>query len=66
MKLKQGSNILLKEIMNKALSSDHGLYDESQKLSIYNAKNALKEFGIAQLNAHQAREILNLRSDFIE
>jgi hypothetical protein len=40
--------------------------EESNKLHVYNAKNALKEFGVVQLSVEQARDILCLRTDFIE
>ncbi len=72
LKLKQGSAILLREIVSKAVSDKNessGIYmnsNDAAKLSLYNAKNSLKEFGIAQLGVDQAKLILNLRSDFVE
>ena len=36
--------------------------DDTKRIQLYNAKNALKEFGIIQLNCEQAEEILHLRS----
>ena len=66
--MKQGSALLLKDILNKALH-DYDEYDDvtdDKNLVIFNAKNALKEFGIIQLSCKQARDIINLRSDFIQ
>ena len=36
--------------------------ENDTKIQIYNAKKALKEFGIVQLTCEQAEEILHLRS----
>jgi hypothetical protein len=70
LKLKQGSAILLKDILNKALNDYDNLNNmdpnDDKNLIIFNAKNALKEFGIIQLSCKQARDVLNLRSDFIQ
>lgn len=69
LKLKKGSALLLKEILNKALYDD-GLSDsyaqESRNSSIHKAREALKEIGIAHLACEKAYEILNLRTDFID
>lgn len=70
LKLKKGSAILLKEVLNKALINELDLNlensIENKKFTMYNAKNALKEIGIVQLSCEQARDILNLRMDFTE
>jgi hypothetical protein len=60
----------LKEIVAKAFSTENefgqAISEDSNKLSMYNAKNALKEFGVVQLSVEQARDTLSLRADFIE
>ena len=76
LKLKQGPAILLKEIIYSALHTDtsstsmnsdliklrqFGRNDDDRKIQLYNAKNALKEFGIVLLTCEQAEEILHLR-----
>lgn len=75
--MKQGAAILLKDVLNKALSdvtidSPSGLFasdplhEENRKLLVYNGRNALREFGVAQLGCEEARDILNLRCDFAD
>ncbi len=60
LKLKQGSALLLKEILFNALHQTDVSF-EQKKTTIYNAKTALKEFGVIQLTCEMAEEILNLR-----
>jgi hypothetical protein len=77
--MKQGSAILLKEVLNTTLSGGDGnvttgenslLYDSSidanRNLALYNGRNSLKEFGVIQLSPQEARVILNLRCDFMD
>ncbi len=59
LKLKKGSALLATEIIYNALHSD--ITPEAKKAAIYNAKSALKEFGIVLLNCDIAEEILKLR-----
>ncbi len=71
LKLKQGSVMLLKDILNKALRDfdlveDANQQSEDRNLVVFNARNALKEFGIISLSCQQARDVLNLRSDFVQ
>ncbi len=69
LKLKQGPAILIKDIIYSALHTTNNDNDyannnddDAKRIQLYNAKNALKEFGIIQLNCEQAEEILHLRS----
>jgi hypothetical protein len=67
LKLKQGPAILIKDIIYSALHTNNDNdytndNDDNKRIQLYNAKNALKEFGIIQLNCEQAEEILHLRS----
>lgn len=74
LKLKEGPWKLLKEMLGKALveGSETILLNifnganESKKLTVYNARNALKEFGIIQLTIEQANFVLHLRIDYTE
>ncbi|CAF0708520.1 unnamed protein product [Brachionus calyciflorus] len=71
LKLKQGSTILLKDTLDKALEIEFTVSmqqpnDDSRKLKLYSAKNALKEFGIVQLTCEQVRTILCSRCDLME
>lgn len=77
LKLKLGPAILLKDVLNKALSevtidSPSGLFtsdpihEENRKVLIYNGRNSLREFGVILLGCEEARDILNLRFDFID
>ena len=59
LKLKQGSALLLKEIIYNALHQENSV--EIKKSNIYNAKNALKEFGVVHLTCEMAEEIQRLR-----
>lgn len=80
LKLKQGSAILLKDVLNKALNesgisgsggesgslfSDPAT-DENRRLLLYNGRNALREFGVIQLSCEEARTLLNLRCDYVD
>jgi hypothetical protein len=70
LKLKQGSALLLKDMIYKALHDNNAdnnetnsiSNNENSKLSKYNAKNSLKEFGIVQLSCEQAEDILSRRT----
>lgn len=59
LKLKQGSALLVKEILNTALHQEAA--PDIKKVSIYNAKNTLKEFGVVLMNCEMAQTILGLR-----
>lgn len=63
-----GSGFLLKEILNKALMDDaqFELNNESCKNKlVYEANKALKDFGVIKLDIQQAKEVLDLRCDFV-
>ena len=39
---------------------------QGRNLSLYNARNALKEVGVTNITCEQAKELLYLRTDFSE
>jgi RAD50-interacting protein 1 len=57
--LNEGSSLLLRETLNKGLHKSSNEHD--QNMNTYNAKNALKEFGIKQLTLEDAELVLSLR-----
>ncbi len=66
--LKVGSGLLLKDILNKALMDDAQLElnnESSKNKLVYEANKSLKDFGIIKLDIQQAKEILDLRCDFV-
>ncbi len=67
LKLKLGSALLIKELLNNALGGEDDKSDKQDRnLSLYNARNALKEVGVTHITCEQAKEILYLRTDFSE
>ncbi len=59
---------MLKGVLNKAVMDDAQieLNKESSKTKlVYEANNALKDVGIMKLDIQQAKEILDLRCDFV-
>ena len=67
LKLKLGSALLIKEILNNALGEIGEKSDnQGRNLSLYNARNALKEIGVTNITCEQAKEVLYLRTDFSE
>lgn len=60
LQLKQGSSMLIKEIIYTALYTLEASR-EDKKASIYKARNALKEFGVVLLTCEAAEKILKLR-----
>lgn len=67
LQVNQGSALLLKEILAKSLHPDLNQAAQEKpvnsNLLAYNARNALKEFGILQLSSDEAELILSLRVD---
>jgi hypothetical protein len=63
--------LLLKEVLHKSLHTDTLTNKTKQdksisndiNLAVYNASNALKEFGISQLTCEDAELVLSLRVD---
>lgn len=59
LQLNEGSSILLHEVISKGLQADSN--DNDQNMNSYNAKKALKEFGITQLKLKDAESVLSKR-----